>query len=81
MMETHHQTILEAWIQVSHMVHPVRVKINLSGECGRRRVDNHGSAVLRRRGAAIQVFLGTSARMKSDSVGEPAPGGPGEVPH
>jgi hypothetical protein len=27
------------------------------------------------------LFLGTSSRTKSDSVGEPAPGGPGEVSH
>ena len=55
------------------MVHPACTASDLPGECGRWRVNNHGSAVFRRRGSTTKVFLGTSERTKSDSVGEPAP--------
>ncbi len=81
--ETHHQTILEAsgyrsptWCILRALQSIFQVNVVVP-----RRVNNHGSVVLQSRWTTIQVFLGTSARTKSDSGGEPETGGPGEMPH
>ena len=61
------------------MAHLARAKINLSGECGRRNRQSRQGRFSKAQDDHLSRF-GT-ARATSDSVGEPAPGGPGEVSH
>jgi hypothetical protein len=79
--ETHHQTLLEAsgyrsptWciLRALQTIFQANVVVGESTITASPFFEGAGRP---------SVFLGTSARTKSDPVGEPAPGGPGEVPH